>query len=110
MAKVCITSDIIKPFSGGGDVVAWLKKVRLVAKLQQVDDVASLLPLYLEGDALALYMEMEEDDQKQIEQIEARLKEAFTDDAFAAYRKVTMIRWAGEYVDVYANKIRQLVG
>ena len=96
MAKVRISSDILKPFSGEGDVVAWLKKVRLVAKL---------LPLYLEGDALDLYMEMEEDDQKQIEQIEARLKEVFTDDAFAAYRKVTMIK-----CNVYANKIRQLVG
>ena len=91
-------------------MVAWLKKVRLVVKLQQVDVVASLLPLYFDGDALALYMEMEEDDQKQTEQIEARLKEAFTDDVFAAYRKVTMIMWAGELVDVYTNKIRQLVG
>ena len=67
MAKVRISNDIIKPFFGEGDVVAWLKKVRLMAKLQQVDDVACLLPWYLEGDALALYMEMEEDDQKQIE-------------------------------------------
>ena len=72
--------------------------------------MASLLPLYLKGDALALYMEMEEDDQKQIEQIEARLKDAFPDDVFAVYRKVTMIRWAGERVDVYTNKIRQSVG
>ena len=66
MVKVCISSDIIKPFSGEGDVVTWLKKVRR-GEIQQVDDVASPLPLYLEGDALALYMEMEEDDQKQIE-------------------------------------------
>ena len=51
-------------------------------------------------------METGEDDQKQIE---ARLKEAFTDDALVAYKKVTMIKWAGECVDVYANKIRQLV-
>ena len=86
MVKVCISNNIIKPFSGEGDVEAWLKKVRLVAKLQQVDNVASLLPFYLEGDALALYMEMDEDNQKWIEQIEARLKEAFTDDAFAVYR------------------------
>ena len=107
MVKVCISSDITKPFSGEGDVVAWLKKVRLVVKFQQVDDVASLLPLYLEGDALALYMKMEKDD---LEQIEAWLKEAFTDDVFAVYRKVTMIRWAGKRVDVYANEIRQLVG
>ena len=54
----------------------------------------------MEGDALALYMEMEEDNQKQIEQIEAHLKEPFTNDAFAVYRKVTMIKWAGECVDV----------
>ena len=67
VAKVRISSDIIKAFSREGDVVLWLEKMRLMAKLQQVDDVASLLPLYLEGDALTLYMEMEEDDQKQIE-------------------------------------------
>ena len=57
-----------------------------------------------------LYMEMEEDDQKQREQIKAQLKEAFTDDVFTAYRKVIMIRWAGDHVDIYANKIRQLIG
>ena len=91
MAKVRISSDIIKPFSGEGDMVVWLKKVRLVVKLQQVDDVGSLLSLYLGDDAWALYMEMEEDDQKQIEQIEAWLKEVFAVDAFAAYRKVTII-------------------
>ena len=35
--------------------------VQLVAKLQKIDDVASLLPIYLEGDALQLYLEMDED-------------------------------------------------
>ena len=93
MAKVRISSDVIKPFSGEGDVVAWLKKVRLVARLQNMDDVASLLPLYLEGDALALYMEMEETSQRDIEQTESQLKETFTDNAFAAYRILTMVRW-----------------
>ena len=111
MAKVCPGSDILKPFSGKGDMVVWLlKKVRLVARLQHVNDVASLLPLYLEGDALALYMEMKEEDQKDISLIKARLREAFTDGTFTAYRKLTMVRWAGEHVDVYANKIRQLAG
>ena len=89
MAKVRISSNIIKPFSGKSDVVAWLKKWRLVVKLQQVDDMVSLLPLYLEGDTLALYMEIE-DNQKQIE---TRLKEALTDDTFAAYRKGTIVWW-----------------
>ena len=109
MVKVCISSNIIKPFSGKGDVVVWLKKVRLVARLQKVDDVASLLPLYLEGDTLALYMEMEETSQRDAEQIKAQLKEAFTDDAFTAYRKLTMVKWAGKHMDVFVNKIKQLI-
>ena len=103
MPKVCISSDVINPFSGEGDVVVWLKKFRLVVRLQKVGDVVSLLPLYLEGDALALYMEMEEASQRDIEQIEARLKEAFTDNMLAAYRKLTMVRWAGEHIDVFAK-------
>ena len=106
MAKVRPGSNILKPFSGEGDMVAWLKKVRLVARLQHVDDVASLLPLYLEGNALALCMEMKEEDQKYISLIKARLM----DGTFTAYRKLTMVRWAGEHVDVYANKIRLLAG
>ena len=110
MAKVCLSSDILKPFSSEGDVVAWLKKVRHVARLQHVDDVTSLLLLYLEGDALALYMEMKEEGQKDISMTEAQLKEAFTDSTFSAYRKFTMVRWAGERVDIYAKKIRQLTG
>ena len=49
------------------------------------------LPLYLEGDALALNMEMKEEDQNDISLIEIRLKEAFMDGTFMAYRKLTMI-------------------
>ena len=110
MEKDRISSDIIKPFSDEGDVVALLKKVRLVVRLQNVDELASLQPLYLEGDALALYMEMEEASQRDIQQIESQLKEAFTDNVFATYRKLTMVRWASERMDVYTNKIRQLIG
>ena len=110
MAKARLGSDILKPFFGEGDTMAWLKKVRLVARLQHVDNVASLLPLYQEGGELALYMEMKEEDQKDISLIDAQLKEAFTDGAFTACRKLTMVRWADEGVDVYVNKIRQLAG
>ena len=67
MAKVGISSDIIKPFSGQGDVLAWLKKVRLVAKLEQLDNVASVLALYLDGDTLAVYMEIEEEEEEEEE-------------------------------------------
>ena len=101
---------MIRPFSGEGDVVAWLKKIQLVAKLQKFTDLASFLPLYLEGEALALYLEMDSTDQLDIEEIEKRLKVAFSDDMFTAYAKLVKFRWSGEKVDVYANEIRRLAG
>ena len=39
--------DVIPPFSGEGDAVGWIKKVKLVAKLQKVQDFASFIPLFL---------------------------------------------------------------
>lgn len=81
-----------------------------MARLQLVDDVASLLPLDLDGDALILYMEIDEDVQSDTDKIDALLKEAFFDGAFTAYRKLNLVKWAGEQVDVYMNRIRQLVG
>lgn len=101
---------MIRPFCGDGDVVAWIKKVKLVAKLQKVDDLASLLPLYLEGHALASYLEMEGDDQEDADKIEAKLKEVYADSPFSAHRKLTTLRWTGEPVDAFANEIRRLAG
>ena len=105
-----ITTDMIKPFDGSGDVVAWIKKVKLVAKLKGVEDLCSLLPLYLEGDALALYLEMEDSDQLDIACIETKLKTAFSDDNYEAYAKLIRKKWLGESVDVYMNEIRRLAG
>ena len=105
-----VVSDAIKPFTGEGDVVSWLKKVELVAKLQKISDLASLIPLYLEGNALALYLEMSETDKASAAKIEERLLEAFTDDIFTAYGKLAKLRWTGEPVDVYANELRRLAG
>ena len=52
---------------------------------------------------------MDKDQQMKINQIESRLKETFSDEAFSAYAKLKLVRWAGECMDVYANKIWQLV-
>lgn len=105
-----VSQNMIRPFYGDGDVVAWIKKVKLVAKLQKVDDLASLLPLYLEGHALASYLEMEGDDQEDADKIEAKLREVYADSPFSAHRKLTTLRWTGEPVDAFANEIRRLAG
>ena len=82
MAKVKYSSGIIKTFHGDGVVVAWLKKVQLVVRFQKIDDVASFLPLYLEDDALQLYLEIDEDQQTNIDLIESQLEEVFVDAKF----------------------------
>ena len=86
------TEDVIPPFSGEGDVVGWIKKVNLVARLQKVQDLASFIPLFLHGDALALYLEMNNEDLVRAEQIEMRLVTAFTEGPFEAYEKLKQFK------------------
>ena len=102
--------DFIKPFTGERDVVSFITKVELVAGLKKIDDVAKCLQLYLEGHALAIYLEMGETDRKDPAKIKSRLKEAFCDGPFVAHAKLSSIKWGGEEVDVYANEIRWLAG
>ena len=105
-----VTTDMVKPFSGDGDVVAWIEKVKLVAKLAGVVDIATLLPLYLEGSALSVYLEMSEKEREDAKSIIARLKEVYSDSAFVAYSKLTKVKWAGESVDVLSTELRRLAG
>ena len=105
-----ISTDIIKTFKGEGDICAWLKKVELVVKLTGVKDEALFIPLYLEEGALAVYLEMEEADQKVASKIKDKLIEAFSDSAFVAYTKLTSAKWTGEAVDIYVNELRRLAG
>ena len=102
--------DVIPPFSGEGDVAGWIKKVKLVAKLQKVQDLVSFIPLFLHEDALALYLEMSNEDQVWAEQIEMRLVTTLTEGPFEAYEKLKWFKWTGESVNVYANTIKRLAG
>ena len=108
MAKVKLGNSIIKPFHDG-DVMSWFKKVQLVARLQKIDDMARLLPLYLEEDILQLYLKMDEHQSMNINLIESWLKDVLLDREFSVHAKLKLVRWAGEHVDVYTSKI-QLAG
>ena len=48
----------IKPFDGSGDISEWLNKFQLIVKLRSIDNEASILPMFLEGSALSLYLEL----------------------------------------------------
>ena len=86
--KIKISSDMMRCYDGTGDDMTWLKKGKLVVKLMEIKDIASFISLYLEGDAKALYFEMSEVDQLNASKIEGRLKEAFAQGSFEAYRKL----------------------
>ena len=105
-----ISTDMIKSFNGDGDVIAWLKKIELVGRLTGVKDEALFIPLYLEGGALAVYLEMTDADQTSANAIKENLKRAFSDSIFVSYSKLMKYKWTGESVDVFANELRRLAG
>ena len=72
-------------------MVAWLNKLKLVTKLQKIEDIATLIPMYLERNALAVYLEMGERDQSDAESIEKGLKTVFSEDSFKAYNKLRRV-------------------
>ena len=108
MAAKASSERMIKPFSGEGDVRAWLTKVELVARLTDIKEVASLIPLYLEGGALAVYLEMPDKERSNLETLKKGLTQAFSDSQFVAYSKLRASKWTGEPVDVFANELRKL--
>ena len=108
--KMKVSGEMIRSYDGSGDTVAWLTKAKLVADLMGIENVASFIPLYLEGDALALYLEMPDTDKKSLPKIEERLKRAFAQGRFEAFAKLACLKWTGEQVDVFANEARRLAG
>jgi hypothetical protein len=103
--------EVLKAFDGAGDVATWLKKVKLVAKLKSVVDIATLLPLYLEGPAFAVFDQLSDEDKGKTEVIESTLLSAFALNQFAAYDVLrARCLTQGESVDVYLADIKRLAG
>ena len=108
MTSLKIT-DLVRPFDGeGADVVAWLNKLDLVAKLKDVKDLASVIPLFLERSAFSVYNELNETQKKSSEEIKKALTDAFALNAFTAYERFTRRVWCDESVDVYMTDLRKL--
>ena len=102
---------MVKPFNGKGDIEAWITKVELVCTLTNVKEEAKVIPFYLEGRALVIYMEVSNADKLVASEIKAKLMEAYSDSLFVAYGKLISYPWTEEEsVDVYAKKLRRLAG
>ena len=105
------SADVIKPFDGSGDVATWLKKLKLVARIKKIKDVAALIPLHLEGAAFAVYDQLSDEQKDCADDVEKSLLSAFGQNKFAAYDAFRQRSWRpGEAVDVFLADLRRLAG
>ena len=100
----------VKAFDGSSmDVANWLKKLKLVVKLKKIGDLASVIPLFLEGPAFEVYDQMAEGDKEDASRIENVLLAAFAQSGFDAFDNFRQRSWiTGEPVDVYLADLRRL--
>lgn len=101
--------EVMKPFTGKEDVETWLMKFEMVITSQKMKNEEILLPLLLEGDALAVFAEMREESKTSASEIKSKLRRTFGEDPFKAFGKLYNLKWEGEAVEVYASKIRRIL-
>lgn len=108
MSKVRV-SDLISIFSGVGDFNEWIRKVELVAKLQEVEDLQNFVPLFLSGGAFSVYESLSDADKKDYALLKAAMGRAFSLNCFAAFELLVSRRCEpGESVDVFLSDVRRL--
>lgn len=90
--KIRINSYAIRPLCGEGDVNTWICKIKLVAKLQGIDVVTSLVALYPKRSVLALRLNVDEEDQLSAVKIEQHLKETYMKGMYAVFAKLWMVK------------------
>lgn len=91
VAKIRISSIVIRPFYREGDVVAWIRKTKLVARLQSIIGVVRLMAQYPERSTLVLYLEMDKQDQLSMTKIKQCLREAYMEKMYATFTKLEMV-------------------
>lgn len=101
---------LIKCYDGSTDFIQWFAKVKNVAVLQKITDLASFVPLFFEGEAFMIYQELSDAEKTNVESIEKAMKSAFCLTSGQAYDKFTerKIR-RGEGVDVYLADLKRLL-
>lgn len=100
--------DVVKPYDGEGDIESWILKEEMVVKSQKIKDEELILPMLLEKEALAVYLELSEEDKNSADRIKERLRKVFGENPFLAFRRLCMKKWNGESMDVYITEIRRL--
>ena len=106
-------SDLIKNFEDSttsGEFTEWSNKLELVAKLQNVADLATFMPLFLSGPAFSVYRQLSEDIKSDYSKLKSELQTVFCESGFSAYDQLrSRVLKEGEAVDVYIADLRRLL-
>ena len=91
-------NDILKCFDGTTDITSWLNKLKVVARLQAIENekLCDIIPLFLEGEAFAVYEHMPDGDKTDTLKVERALKEAFSLNPITAYELFKQRQWESE--------------
>ena len=81
---------LVCPYNGDGDIAEWFSKFELVAKLREIKETESIVPLmFLEGSAFVIYNGLSDSGKKSYEAIKGALAEAFSLNVFQVYEQLT---------------------
>ena len=102
-------SDLVKQFDGTEDFMEWVDKLELVARMQKIEDLANLIPLFLTGGAFAVYKSIAENDKSDYSKIKLVLQAAFSADSLTAYEELQQRHLQiGESIDVFLADLNRL--
>ena len=116
--KIC---DLVKKFRGelGEDVEQWLERFQTavavisdadVSEEEQREQIAKLMPLFLEGAAYTTWKQLTVEERKDLQEIKGALRRVYGKTKSAAWQEVKGLRLLpGEPVDVLADEARRLL-
>ncbi len=111
MAKAVKLTDVVKTFTGCGeeDIVTWIERLEVVAELQEIDDLAPVIPLFLEGPAYDVFTQMPKGERSDEGKVKEKLIAAFGMSPSEAYStfKVRVLQ-SGEAPDGFLADLRRL--
>jgi len=111
MAQVSVRFlDALVQFDGTGDFAEWISKLERVARLQKVNELADLLPLFLTAGAYAVNEGIPEANKEGYDKVKSALFSAFSPNRFDACNELVAHRLAdNESVDEYRAALTSLV-
>ena len=111
MAKVVKLTDVVKTFTGSGeeDIVTWIERLEIVAELQEIEDLAPVIPLFLEGPAYDVFTQLPKEERSNEKKVKERLIAAFgmsPSEAYSTFKARAL--QSGEAPDGFLADLRRL--